>query len=256
MAAGIMPKLIGMNFFQKVVRLKYSIIIPAHNEGDNIGPFLTRFIEDLPGSLSDVLLEIILVENGSKDNTLSACKGLEEKYPNLIRVLSLERGSYGEAIKRGMLESCGTHLSILECDFLDAEFIVQSIELFKLERSNFIIASKRHRDAVDDRPLKRRLLTLGFNLFLTAFFRYPGTDTHGLKSIQSDLAKKLCALAETTDEIFQTEIVLIAWKLGEKIQELPIRVKEERPVVVSISRRVPKVMNILVALHKSLKRFQ
>ena len=236
--------------------LKYSIIIPAYNEGDHIGPFLTHFIEGLPKAVSDVLVEIILVENGSKDNTLSACKDLQEKYPHLIRVLSLERGSYGEAIKRGMLESRGTHLSILECDFLDAEFIVKSIELFKVEKSNFIVASKRHRDSADERPLKRRLLTLGFNLFLTGFFRYPGTDTHGLKSIQADLAKKLCALAETTDEIFQTEIVLIAWKLGEKIQELPIRVQEERPVVVSISRRVPKVMNIVLALHKSLKRFK
>jgi glycosyltransferase involved in cell wall biosynthesis len=222
----------------------------------NIGPFVTRFIEDLPQTVSEVLAEIILVENGSKDHTLSVCNELKDQYPDLIRVLSLERGSYGEAIKRGMLESRGTHLSILECDFLDADFIAKSIELFKTESSNFIVASKRHPDAVDDRPLKRRLLTLGFNLFLTAFFRYPGTDTHGLKSIQSELAKKLCALAETTDEIFQTEIVLMAWKLGEKITELPIRVKEERPVVVSISRRVPKVMNIVVALHKSLKRFQ
>ena len=236
--------------------MTYSIIIPAHNEGNNIGPFVTRFIEDLPKAASDVLVEIILVENGSKDHTLVACKDLESRYPNWIRVLSLERGSYGEAIKRGMLESRGTHLSILECDFLDAEFIVKSIELFKSDNVHFIVASKRHPDAIDDRPLKRRLLTLGFNLFLAAFFRYPGTDTHGLKSIQSDLAKRLCALAETTDEIFQTEIVLMAWKLGEKIAELPIRVKEERPVVVSISRRVPKVMNIVLALHKSLKRFR
>ena len=236
--------------------MTYSIIIPAHNEGNTIGPFVTRFIKDLPKTVSDVLVEIILVENGSTDHTLSACNTLKDRYPDLIRVLSLERGSYGEAIKRGMVESRGTHLSILECDFLDADFIAKSIELFKAESHNFIVASKRHPDAVDDRPLKRRLLTLGFNLFLTAFFRYPGTDTHGLKSIQSELAKKLCALSVTTDEIFQTEIVLIAWKLGEKIRELPIRVKEERPVVVSISRRVPKVMNIVVALHKSLRRFK
>lgn len=235
--------------------MKYSIIIPVHNEGDNIGPFMTGFIKDLPKVISDVLVEIILVENGSRDNTLSACKDLKEKYPNLIRVLSLEHGSYGEAIKRGMLESRGTHLSILECDFLDAEFVVKSIELFKVESHSFVIASKRHQDSVDERPLKRRLLTLGFNLFLTAFFRYPGTDTHGLKSIQSNLAKRLCALAETTDEIFQTEIVLIAWKLGEKIKEIPIYVKESRPMVVSISRRLTKVMNIVLALHKSLTRF-
>lgn len=237
------------------MKLKYSIIIPAHNEGNNIGPFVTRFIEDLPIELNHILLEIILVENGSNDNTLSVCNALKENYPDLIRVLSLEYGSYGEAVKYGILESRGTHISILECDFLDVKFIVKSIELFKDENLRFIIASKRHKDSMDNRPLKRKLLTLGFNLILNTFFRYPGTDTHGLKSIESNLAKKLCSLAETTDEIFQTEIVLIAWKLGEKIKELPISIKEERPVVVSISKRLPKVMNIVLALHKSLARF-
>ena len=108
-----------------------------------------------------------------------------------MRVLSNERGSYGEAIKRGMMESEGTHLSILECDFLDAEFVAASVDLFEKEHARFIVASKRHPDSVDNRPLKRRILTLIFNRILNLFTGYPGTDTHGLKSIETTLAKQL-----------------------------------------------------------------
>ncbi len=49
-------------------------------------------------------------------------------------MLQLSRGSYGEAIKLGMMESKGTHVSILECDFLDTSFLTRSIDLFKEEK--------------------------------------------------------------------------------------------------------------------------
>jgi hypothetical protein len=90
---------------------------------------------------------------------------------------------------------------------------------------------------------------------LRLFFSYPGTDTHGLKSIDTGLAKELCRLAMTTDEIFQTEIVLIAWKLGEDILELPIRIEEVRTAPVSIRRRFPMVMDLILQLRRSLRRF-
>jgi hypothetical protein len=84
---------------------------------------------------------------------------------------------------------------------------------------------------------------------------YPGTDTHGLKSIETQWAKRLCNDCLTTDELFQTELVLLSWRLGEPIQELPIAVSETRPASLSIIRRFPKVMNMVLALRKSLRRF-
>ena len=110
-----------------------------------------------------------------------------------------------------MLASRGTHLSILECDVLDWDFVSRSVAIFKGEQARFIVGSKRHKDAVDQRPFKRRVLTALYNLaFLRLCFGYPGTDTHGLKSIETTCAKQLCHAAITTDEVFQTEIVLLS----------------------------------------------
>lgn len=234
--------------------MEYSIVVPVHNEALNLEPFVTSFIQNLPPNI--VLTEILLVENGSTDTTLLACHRLQQSFPKLIRVLSIARASYGEAIKQGILQSRGTHVSILECDCLDADFVSDSIGLFQSQKAHFVVASKRHPESVDKRPLKRRILTALYNyFFLRLFIGYPGSDTHGLKSFEASCAKQLCELAITSDEVFQTEIVLLAWRLGIKIHERPIRIREIRRAPVAIFRRVPKVLGTVRQLKRSLDRF-
>jgi glycosyltransferase involved in cell wall biosynthesis len=236
--------------------MQYSVIIPAHNESSNIETQVTRFIKELPPEAVEILHEIIIVENGSTDGTLAVCRHLEKKFSNLVRVCTLPVGSYGEAIKLGMLESTGTHLSILECDFLDIGFVMRSVAIFRAERAELIVASKRHPESIDRRPIKRRVLTAIYNLvFLRLLMHYPGTDTHGLKSIEARCAKRLCHTAITTDEVFQTEIVLLAWRLGVTIEEIPISISELRTAPISIRRRAPKVLNTVQELKRSLIRF-
>jgi glycosyltransferase involved in cell wall biosynthesis len=235
--------------------IRYSIVIPAHNEADHIGPFVDQFLRDLPGPVRAVLAEVILVENGSRDATLEECHRLAARSGGLVRVFSNPRGSYGEAIRRGILESRGSHLSILECDVLDGAFVEASLALFREHGARFIVGSKRHPASVDRRPLQRRLLTRGFNFLLRTCLGYPGSDTHGLKSLEAGLAKELCRLAQTSDEIFQTEIVLIAWRLGQEILELPVEIRERRATPVAVARRVPAVLHLISALRQSCSRF-
>jgi glycosyltransferase involved in cell wall biosynthesis len=236
--------------------MQYTIVIPAHNESSNIDAHVTRFIENLPSEVGELLKEVIIVENGSTDDTLDVCRGLEQRFPDLVRIVTIPRGSYGEAIKLGMLVSRGTHLSILECDFLDSAFVVKSIAMFRTNKAELIVGSKRHRESIDGRPFKRRVLTAIYNLiFLRLFIGYPGTDTHGIKSIEAHCARRLCQTALTTDEVFQTEIVLLAWRLRMTIEEIPVKISEMRSAPVSVLRRVPKVLNTVWELKRSLRRF-
>lgn len=235
--------------------MTYTIVIPAHNEEKTIEPYLDQFIGALSADVRQRIVEIIIVENGSTDRTLAAIKRLTARYPGFVRSLSLARGSYGEAIKQGMMAARGSHLSILECDFLDAEFVSSSMRCFSSEKASLILASKRHPRSRDRRPLKRRVLTLVFNSIIRVSTGYPGTDTHGLKSFETPLAQRLCAAAITTDEIFQTEIVLLAWRWGIPIEELPIVIEEKRPAPVSVRKRFPMVLQTVGELRRSLKRF-
>lgn len=236
--------------------MECSVVIPAHNEAANLEAYVAHFIQTLPRDVAELLKEIIIVENGSTDTTLDACRHLKQRFPKLIQVCVIPRGSYGEAIKRGMLESRGTHVSILECDFLDPRFVSASIAIFRANRAQLVVGSKRHPQSTDRRPLKRRILTALYNYFFLRFLiGYPGSDTHGLKSIETPVAKRLCEIAITSDEVFQTEIVLLAWRLGIKIEEVPVQILEMRNPTVTVFRRVPKVLNTVRALQRSLARF-
>ena len=235
--------------------MRYGVVIPVHNEAAHLEALVIRFLDGLPETVASVLTDVVLVENGSSDRTWAVAQALQRRYPGLVRALSIPRGSYGEAIRYGLTQASCTHLSILECDVLDAGFVAESIALFREGRAEFIVASKQHRRSVDRRPWKRRLMTRGFNLLLQRLVGYPGTDTHGLKSIEGELAQKLCRLATTTDEVFQTEIVLLAWHLGHAMVEVPIEIAEVRPTPARISRRVTKVLPILWQLRRSLRRF-
>ncbi len=236
--------------------MEYSIVVPVHNEAMHLETQVTQFVQSLPSDVSSVLKEIILVENGSTDGTIDMCYSLESRHPSLVRTVSIARGSYGEAIKRGMLESRGTHLSILECDVLDADFVSRSIAVFRTSDIEVIVGSKRHPEAVDRRPFKRRALTYLYNtFFLRICLGYPGTDTHGLKSFQTSAARKLCEKAMTTDEVFQTEIILLAWRIGMNVKEIPVSIRETRAPSISIRRRLPKVIHTVRELRDSLNRF-
>jgi glycosyltransferase involved in cell wall biosynthesis len=235
--------------------MKLSIVIPVHNEADHVVSFLNVFVGDLNEKQLVDECELLLVENGSSDESLTQCSMIAAQHPNLISVHHIDRPSYGEAIRVGMVRSRGEFVSILEVDYLSIDFTCRALDLLEADEADFIVASKQHSDSCDRRPFKRRMLTAGFNLILRAALGYPGTDTHGLKSIKTVLAKQLCEQAQTTDEVFQTEIVLLAWRQGMRIREVPASIEEKRSAPVSIIRRLPKVVTIIRQLRTSLKRF-
>jgi glycosyltransferase involved in cell wall biosynthesis len=231
-----------------------SIVVPVHNEAENLQVLIGQFLDDLGSSRQNVH-EVLLMENGSTDNTLQVCKSLEQKWPGLVVAHKIPFPSYGEAVKQGIMSASGKVVCILECDAMDISFFVSSLVVFEENQADFVVGSKQHPESHDFRPLKRRILTNLFNRYLKIFFKFPGSDTHGLKVIRTDVAKTICGAAITGGEVFQTEIVLLAHRMGFKVLELPIHLSEVRDTKVSIRRRFPKVMSIIKELNKSLSRF-
>lgn len=231
-----------------------SIVVPVHNEADNLEELFLQFWNKL-GDLREKIAEIHLMENGSNDDTLIVCKKLEKSFPNVVVAQKIPFPSYGEAIKLGIMSASGEVVCILECDAMDISFISSSLKIIEENRADFVVASKRHPKSLDLRPFRRRVLTYLFNQWLKVFFNFPGTDTHGLKTIRTVIAKSICSVSITGGEVFQTEIVLLAHRMGYKVAEIPIRLAETRNTKVSLYRRLPKVMNIIKELKQSLARF-
>jgi glycosyltransferase involved in cell wall biosynthesis len=231
-----------------------SIVIPVHNESESLEELFVQFWTNL-GNLQRNIVEINLMENGSNDDTFIVCKKLETRFSGVVFAHEIPVPSYGEAIKQGIMSSSGNVICILECDAMDISFVSSSLKIIEENRADFVVASKQHPESCDMRPLKRRMLTYLFNQYLKIFFKFPGSDTHGLKAIRADAAKKLCNATITSGEVLQTELVLLAHRLGFKVKEVPITLKEVRNTKVALRRRLPKVINIVTELRNSLARF-
>ncbi|ROT06911.1 glycosyltransferase family 2 protein [Lepagella muris] len=88
-----------------------SIIIPSYN----MEKYLPQCIDSLLVEKIDSL-DILIINDGSKDRTLEIGRRYETKYPQSIRVIDKSNGNYGSCINRGLKEAVGKYIKVLDAD--------------------------------------------------------------------------------------------------------------------------------------------
>jgi len=198
-----------------------SIIIPAHNEEATIGELLDKVLE-VPLTLKK---EIIVIENGSTDNTLKILKEYENKYS--IIVCSLPKGIKGKsvAVRKGIEKTTGDIIIIqdadLEYDPNDYQKLINPI----LSGATSIVYGRRRLDQTNKKHSHFMFYLGGNALTLVANFLYPGLNITDeatcYKVFKADVIKSF-PLKSIRFE-FCPEVTAWAWKKGFKIKELPIK---------------------------------
>lgn len=91
--------------------MKYiTIAIPSYNSQD----YMHNAIESCLVSLEDI--EVIIVDDGSKDNTGMIGDNYALKYPNTIRCIHQENGGHGQAVNTGIKNATGLYFKVLDSD--------------------------------------------------------------------------------------------------------------------------------------------
>lgn len=214
-----------------------SIIIPVYNEGEFLKSSITNLIKRIKKekTFSSLKYEILLVENGSRDDSLQKCKNLERNC-GVVKTYHLGFSSYGEAIKMGILKAKYPLVVIFNVDYWDIDFLKRALEL--IDKCDIVVGSKTLIPSRDKRPLLRKETTYFFNLLLRIIFNFPGTDTHGLKVLRKDKIIPLAKRCYAQRELFDTEMILRACKQKLVLTELAVEVKEVRPSRYNNLRRI------------------
>ncbi len=90
-----------------------TIIIPTYN----MEKYLHRCLESLIVSNKTMeLLEVLVINDGSKDTSSQIAHKYADKYPQTIIVVDKENGNYGSCINRGLEELTGKYVKILDAD--------------------------------------------------------------------------------------------------------------------------------------------
>ena len=90
-----------------------SIVIPTYN----VEKYLRRCLDSLvydESVLEDI--ELLVVNDGSKDNSLEIAKEYEKKYPKTIKVIDKENGGHGSTINEGLKVAKGEYFRVIDSD--------------------------------------------------------------------------------------------------------------------------------------------
>ena len=94
-----------------------TVTVPCYNSQD----YMEACIESLLTGGERV--EIIVIDDGSTDNTGRIADAYAEKYPSIVRVIQQENGGHGEGINQGLEYASGTYFKVVDSDdTLSADF--------------------------------------------------------------------------------------------------------------------------------------
>jgi glycosyltransferase involved in cell wall biosynthesis len=200
-----------------------SIIIPAYNEAERIPQTLVDMDKRLSGV--DYSYEILVVNDGSKDNTASVVRNIAKMVKNLRLIDMKDNVGKGGAVKQGMLLAAGKIRLFADADnSTSIDQFDRMIPLFK-EGYGVVIGSRAVKGATLDppEPLYRQMIGKALNLLIQLFL-LPGIwDTQcGFKAYTDEAAGKIFTRSSISGWGFDVESLALAQRMGYRIKEIPV----------------------------------
>ena len=200
-----------------------SIIIPSYNESSIIEDSLKKIENFL--SKKDFQYEIILINDGSTDDTLNIVTQLSLKNPR-IKIINISHKGKGAAVKKGIIESKAKWNFLCDADLsMPIDELDKFLTLINQDPSvDIIIANRSHVNSnVYKEPITRHYLGIIFNIFVRLLLLKNFHDTQcGFKLFKNSTTLKIFKLQKINGFCFDVEILYLANKFKKKIKQVPI----------------------------------
>ena len=222
-----------------------SLVIPAYNEGDRIGPTLEKAFAYLRTQPYDS--EVLVVDDGSKDNTVAVVRAklaeLAQSPSSIVAdVIELvQNAGKGAAVQRGMLAAKGDIRIFTDADLSTPIGEIQKV-LTTIEQEKFdvVIGSRAlegRKLVKKHQPWYREFMGRIFNVFVQIFVLRGIKDTQcGFKGFRGAVADRLFGMQKVMGFSFDVEILYLARKEGFKVKEIAVEwYNDERTTVGALS---------------------
>jgi len=213
----------------KNIKEKVSIIMPAYNEAGHI----EAGIEETVRTFNEFGCpwELIVIDDGSTDNTFEIMTGLSHKYPQqlIVKKNPFNLGK-GRAIKKAVHYISGDYVVFIDADMELHPIQVQTLfDIMRLDNADIVIGSKLHPNSVVEYPMQRRVISYIYYLIVKMLFGLPCHDTQtGIKLFKSEVARKVYHRILVKKFAFDLEVLVNAHHLGYKIMEAPVVLHSQR----------------------------
>lgn len=221
---------------QKQRNVSLSIIIPVYNNEKTISLTLKKISEVLNPDFTNY--EIIVINDGSSDNTLNVLRAKEKEISNLKIISYSKNMGKGYAVKSGMLTSLGNTVVYIDGDF---DVSPNTLKNYILEVKDFdiVIASKYHPNSKVNVVSSRTFMSRTFNLIVKIFTGIKINDTQaGLKAGKGEVMRNFFNKMFINGYAFDVELLTLATIMKLKIKEMPIEINIDQKFKIKNALRM------------------
>jgi len=175
---------------------------------------------------------------------------LVDEYGEQVEYVRIEAKGRGRALKRTWLESPMEVVSYMDVDLSTGpEAFPALIGAIAEEGYDVAIGSRLAPGSQVKRSLKRRVLTRGYNLLIKGMFLTRFGDAQcGFKAVSRQAVQRVVPLIENNNWFFDTELLILAEKLGYRVKDVPVSWVEDPDTRVKIGGTITEDLRGLLRL--------
>ena len=207
-----------------MVQIKLSVIIPCYNEENRFKEGFSHYISYL--KKQKYSWELILINDGSTDGTLSLMQTAVVKGKNHIKIIHYESNKgKGYAIIQGVKLAKGKYILFTDIDHSVPINTIENFYKFFENGYNVVIGSRRIAQAkiITRQHPTREFLGRGFTFLVRVFIDWRIRDaTCGFKTFENRAAKKIFSKISIFDWAFDAEILFLCRKYHLNFVQAPV----------------------------------
>jgi dolichol-phosphate mannosyltransferase len=203
---------------------KISIVVPMYNE-EKVIPLFFAEINRVLSTLPQYQFELVVVNDGSKDQTLSLLKAQQTKQPQLIIVNLSRNFGHEPAVAAGIKTATGDAIIPMDADLQDPPMLIS--QLLKQFESGFEVVNAKRKGRHEDTFFKR-FSAIKFYQFiakLSGKIKIPQNVGH-FRLISRRVADEVNRLSER-NRVFRIEVPFVGFKTTEVLFDRPKRAAGE-----------------------------
>ncbi|MEI8343503.1 MAG: dolichyl-phosphate beta-glucosyltransferase [Candidatus Moraniibacteriota bacterium] len=214
-----------------------SIVIPAYKEKERIGGNLLE-IESFLSSKS-FTCEIIVIVDGSPDNTAQVAQNYASQVKNLRVIRNKENHGKGYVVRQGLLEAKGEFVVFLDADGSTSITHVEKALLEFEKGADVVVGSRKIKGSFVQihQPKHREIMGEGGNWLIRivlGLWSFPDTQC-GFKMLTGKAAHEVAKRMVVDRFGFDFELIVLAKELGFKVVQMPVRWLNEEGSTVSLT---------------------
>jgi len=199
-------------------------VVTLYNEEENVDSMARNLISTFTDELSDHPFELILVLNGSLDQTPALAGALALEFPQIKLVHIPVNHGYGAGIQAGLQAANGRVIGYTDAD--EQISAHESATVFLAALSGNYDLVKAVRKTRED-GLSRLLITTVYNVLFRLMFNINGTDVNAKPKVFRRSALEQLEL-NAQDWFIDAEVMIQCKRLGLSVKEIPINFKARK----------------------------